>query len=88
MELIPHFHHAPFYCYSYAFGNLLSLSLFQKYKKEGKDFAPSYIGILSAGGSKKPEKLLKEFGMDISKPKFWQDGFDYIKEQVNILSKI
>jgi len=85
---IPHFHHAPFYCYAYAFGNLLSLSLFQRYKKEGKDFASSYIGILSAGGSKKPEKLLKEFGMDISKPKFWQDGFDYIKEQVNILSKI
>jgi len=26
--------------------------------------------------------------MDISKPKFWQDGFDYIKEQVNVLSKI
>jgi len=85
---IPHFHHAPFYCYAYAFGNLLSLSLFQRYKKEGKDFASSYIGILSAGGSKKPEKLLKEFSMDISKPKFWQDGFDYIKEQVNILSKI
>ena len=62
--------------------------MFQRYKKEGKDFAPSYIGILSAGGSKKPEKLLNEFGMDISKPKFWQDGFDYIKEQVNILSKI
>jgi len=85
---IPHFHHAPFYCYAYAFGNLLSLSLFQRYKKEGKDFTPSYIGILSAGGSKKPEKLLNEFGMDISKQKFWQDGFDYIKEQVDILSKI
>ena len=85
---IPHFHHAPFYCYAYAFGNLLSLSLFQRYKKEGNDFASSYIGILSAGGSKKPEKLLTEFGMDISKQRFWQDGFDYIKEQVDILSKI
>ena len=85
---IPHFHHAPFYCYAYAFGNLLALSLFQRYKKEGKDFAPTYIEILSAGGTKKPEKLLRESDMDITKPRFWQDGFDYIQEQVKELSKL
>ena len=85
---IPHFHHAPFYCYAYAFGNLLALSLFQRYKKEGKGFAPTYIEILSAGGTKKPEKLLRESGMDITKPRFWQDGFDYIQNQVKELSKL
>ena len=85
---IPHFHHAPFYCYSYAFGNLLALSLFQRYKKEGKDFAPAYIEILAAGGTKKPEKLLRESGMDITKPRFWQNGFDYIENQVRELSKL
>jgi oligoendopeptidase F len=85
---IPHFYHSPFYCYSYAFGNLLSLSLFQTYKKEGESFVPTYIDILAAGGSKKPELLLKEHGFDISKTKFWQNGFDYIKNQVNTLSKL
>ena len=85
---IPHFYHSPFYCYSYAFRNLLSLSLFQTYKKEGDRFASTYIDILAAGGSKKPELLLKEHGFDISKTKFWQDGFDYIKNQVNTLSKL
>jgi oligoendopeptidase F len=85
---IPHFYHTPFYCYAYSFGNLLALSLFQRYKKEGSSFVPSYIEILSAGGSKKPEKLLAEHGLDISSQKFWQEGFDYVESQVNALSAL
>ena len=85
---IPHFYHTPFYCYAYSFGNLLALSLFQRYKKEGKDFVPAYIEILAAGGSKKPEKLLQEHGLDIGSTKFWQEGFDYVNEQVKALSSL
>ncbi|QUC65076.1 M3 family oligoendopeptidase [Nitrosopumilus sp. K4] len=85
---IPHFYHTPFYCYAYSFGNLLALSLFQRYKKEGKDFVPSYINILAAGGSKKPEKLLSEHGFDITSPKFWKEGFDYIDSQVKALASL
>jgi oligoendopeptidase F len=85
---IPHFYHSPFYCYAYSFGNLLALSLFQRYKKEGADFVPSYISILAAGGSKKPEELLDEYGIDIGSPRFWQDGFDYVQAQVKELSDI
>ena len=51
---IPHFYHTPFYCYAYSFGNLLALSLFQRYKIEGGDFVPIYLKILRAGGSQKP----------------------------------
>jgi oligoendopeptidase F len=83
---IPHFFHTPFYCYAYSFGNLLSLSLFQRYKKEGKEFTKTYTEILAAGGSKKPEDLLSEHGIDISSKKFWQDGFDYVKSQVKELT--
>ena len=85
---IPHFYHTPFYCYAYSFGNLLALSLFQRYKKEGSKFAPSYIEILAAGGSRKPEKLLAEHGFDIRSPKFWQEGFDYVNDQVKALSAL
>ena len=85
---IPHFYHTPFYCYAYSFGNLLALSLFQRYKKEGKDFVPAYMSILAAGGSKKPEKLLAEYGFDIRSPKFWQEGFDYVNEQVKVLASL
>ncbi|TLX85045.1 MAG: M3 family oligoendopeptidase [Thaumarchaeota archaeon] len=85
---IPHFYHSPFYCYSYSFGNLLALSLFQRYRQEGRSFVPNYIEILSAGGSKKPEELLKEHGLDISSEAFWQDGFSYIKNQTERLGKL
>ena len=82
---IPHFYHAPFYCYAYSFGNLLALSLFQRYKKEGADFVPSYLEILSAGGSQKTESLLLQHDMDISSAGFWQDGFEYVRRQVRQL---
>jgi len=85
---IPHFYHSPFYCYAYSFGNLLALSLFQRFKKEGKDFVPSYLEILSAGGSQKPEELLSKYGIDIMSTKFWQDGFDYVKDQVKTLASL
>lgn len=85
---IPHFYHTPFYCYAYSFGNLLALSLFQRYKKEGKSFVSSYIEILAAGGSEKPEKLLAKHGLDITSQKFWQEGFDYVENQVKTLSKL
>lgn len=85
---IPHFYHTPFYCYAYAFGNLLALSLFRRYKKEKRDFVKSYIEILSAGGSQKVESLLSDYGINITFSRFWQDGFDYIQEQVKELEKI
>ena len=85
---IPHFYHTPFYCYAYAFGNLLVLSLFQMYKKEGKSFIPKYLNLLSAGGSKNPETLLTEIGFDISNKRFWQQGFDLLSEKIDDLEKI
>ncbi len=82
---IPHFYHTPFYCYAYSFGNLLALSFFQRYKEEGRSFVPIYLEVLSAGGSKKPEILLKEYGIDITSEEFWQNGFTYIKNQIDTL---
>ncbi len=78
---IPHFYHTPFYTYAYSFGNLLVISLYKQYKVEGRSsFVPKYFKILSAGGSRKPEELLMEAGIDISKEEFWQQGFDYVQE--------
>jgi oligoendopeptidase F len=85
---IPHIYHSPFYCYAYSFGNLLVMSLYQQYKNEGNEFIPKYIRILSSGGTKKPEDLLMEEGIDITKESFWQKGFDLVNDKISNLKTI
>ncbi|RUM38091.1 MAG: oligoendopeptidase F, partial [Desulfobulbus sp.] len=76
---IPHFLHTPGYVYSYAFGELLVLALYQKYKETGKDFIPHYLHLLAEGGSKSPYDLLKPFSIDLNDEKFWDGGLKVIE---------
>ncbi len=85
---VPHFYHTPFYVYAYSFGKLLVLSLYRQFKAEGESFKPKYKKILAAGGSEAPAKILAEAGIDIRSAKFWQGGFDVIKEQVEELERL
>ncbi len=85
---IPHFYHTPFYVYAYAFGQLLVLSLYQRYQQEGDSFKPGYIKILEAGGSKAPAEILSASGIDISSQDFWQGGFDVIDGMVKELEDL
>ncbi len=85
---IPHIHESPFYCYSYAWGNLFVLSLYDMYKKEGKSFIEKYIELLSAGGSDSPANLMKKLGVNPEDEGFWQRGFNIIREEVEELKKL
>ena len=82
---IPHLFASPFYCYAYCFGNLLVLALYALYKTQGESFVPRYMSLLAAGGSRAPEALLKDLGVDIRSEAFWQAGFDTIRDMVNEL---
>lgn len=83
---IPHIYQTPFYVYAYAFGQLLVFSLYQRYKAEGEAFKPRYIDLLSAGGSKSPEKILSDVGIDMHSASFWQGGFEVIRHLVDQLA--
>jgi len=85
---IPHIYQTPFYVYAYAFGQLLVFALYQQYKKEGDNFKPKLIQILSAGGSVAPVELLKDAGIDVTKAAFWQGGFDVVAGLVKQLEEI
>ncbi|MCZ7539622.1 MAG: M3 family oligoendopeptidase [Anaerolineae bacterium] len=79
---IPHFLHTPGYVYAYAFGELLVLALFARYRQEGDSFAPRYLEVLRAGGSDWPEKTLAPLGVDLTDPHFWQEGLGEIEKLV------
>ena len=80
---IPHIFHTPFYCYAYAFGNLLTLALYELYKENGKSFVPKLIDMLAKGGSESPVDITKAVGVDICSDDFWQKGFDVIKGMID-----
>jgi oligoendopeptidase F len=85
---IPHFYHTPFYVYAYTFGQLLVLSLYQQYLKEGESFIPRYLEILAAGGSDSPARVLERAGIDFTKREFWQGGFDVLDASLKKLEAI
>ena len=75
---IPHFLSTPGYVYSYAFGELLVLSLYRLYTESPEDFVPRYLELLAAGGGDTPYRLLAPFGIDLDDPAFWHGGLELI----------
>ncbi len=76
---IPHFVHAPGYVYAYAFGELLVLSLYDRYQKEGESFTDKYLALLAAGGKENPQELLSPFGIDLTREQFWHGGLSFVE---------
>ena len=85
---IPHFIHAPFYVYAYAFGDCLVNSLYAVYEKADKGFAERYLDMLAAGGTKHHSELLKPFGLDARDPAFWQKGLSVIEGLIDELEAL
>jgi oligoendopeptidase F len=79
---VPHFISTPGYVYAYAYGQLLALSIYRRWKDEGDAFVPRYLELLRAGGSRSPEELGKIVGVDLADPGFWDTGLDLIEAQL------
>ena len=79
---VGHFIHSPFYCYAYAFGELLVMALVQKHRQEGEAFVPRYLDMLAAGGSEAPHVLLRKLGVDVNDPAFWELGLKLLDGMV------
>jgi len=80
---VGHFVGSPFYVYAYSFGELLVLSLYQKYKVEGPAFTSKYLDLLRAGGSLSPQQLMDKVDVNLADPSFWQGGVDVLAQEVS-----
>ncbi len=85
---IPHLFLTPFYCYSYSFGQLLVLSLYQRFREQGEAFIPGYLRLLAYGGSARPRRILAEVGVDIDDAEFWQGGFRIVERMIDVLERL
>jgi oligoendopeptidase F len=87
-SMVPHFFLWPGYVYAYAYGQLLSLSLFTRYRELGVEFVSSFTEFLAAGGSAPPRELGLIAGVDLDDPGFWFAGLDLVEAQVGAVEEL
>jgi oligoendopeptidase F len=85
---VGHFLHTPGYVYAYAFGNLLALSVYHRYLEVGPSFVDKYLDFLAAGGSTRPDELVRRLGMDITDPGFWDAGLKILDTMVTEVERL
>jgi oligoendopeptidase F len=79
---VHHFIGVPGYVYAYAFGELLVLALYARYRQSGDGFADAYVEMLSKGGSDWPHEIVKPLGVDLRDPGFWSKGVGILEDLV------
>ena len=86
---ILHFFQYPFYVYSYCFACCVVNTLYEIYLKGTVDgFAEKYMQMLRNGGVENYREALAHFGVDASKPDFWQKGLNLGEEYLTELEKL
>jgi oligoendopeptidase F len=85
---VEHFLHTPGYVYAYAYGNLLALSVYHRFLERGPAFVDEYLDFLAAGGSTRPDELVRRIGLDITDPGFWDAGLTLLDGMVTEVERL
>nr|WP_244516912.1 M3 family oligoendopeptidase [Alkalicoccus daliensis] len=86
-----HFHitGVPFYNFPYTFGYLFSMGIYAKAAQEGESFEAKYTELLRDTGRLDVETLAeKHLQVDLTKPEFWQEAIDFIKQDVETFMEL
>ncbi|HQH69509.1 MAG TPA: M3 family metallopeptidase, partial [Candidatus Hydrogenedentes bacterium] len=84
---IPHFYHS-FYVYKYATGISAAITLARRVIEGGPKARDRYLNFLKAGGSKFPLDLLRDAGVDLTRPQPVATAMDRFKTLVGELEEL
>jgi oligoendopeptidase F len=82
----PHYYMG-LYPYTYSAGLTVSTAVAQKIKTEGKPAVDRWLDVLKSGGTMKPLELIKQAGVDMSKPDAIKEAVAYVGSLVDELEK-
>lgn len=82
----PHYYMG-LYPYTYSAGLTVSTAVAQKIKNEGQPAIEGWLNVLRAGGTMKPLDLIKQVGIDMTKPDAIQDAVAYVGSLIDKLEK-
>lgn len=77
-----------FYNFPYAFGLLFATGLYAIYQQRGAAFVEDYKKLLASTGEASAAALAKRFGINIRKPKFWEDSLAIIGKRIDRFCEI
>jgi oligoendopeptidase F len=73
----------PGYMYAYAFGFLLSLSVYHRYLEQGTSLVEPILDLLRAGRSVPTEQLVRRVGIDLDDPALWHRALDLLDDHLS-----
>jgi len=79
---IPHFYYK-YYVFTYATGLSSGIAFADKIVKEGEPAREAYLNMLKGGSSKPPLVLLKEAGLDLTKPEAIESALDLFDDTID-----
>lgn len=83
----PHYYMG-LYPYTYSAGLTISTEMAQRIAAEGEEAVNEWVGVLSAGGSKKPEELAKMAGIDITTDEPLRNTIAYIGSLIDEIERL
>jgi oligoendopeptidase F len=83
--LVPHVIHERFYSYTYAFAQLVGLTVYASYRRDPDGFRPRFLDMLGRGSSIGPAEQLALLGIDLADRETWRVGMGQFAELLDPL---
>ncbi len=77
----------PYYVYSYAYGEIISMALYERYRDNKESGHESVIKFMSTGSAMKPKDIFKQSGITVN-AKLWENGLGVLKSDLSKLKRL